>query len=81
MRESLKGRKFWGFPSGSVVKNPPVNAGATGLIPDLERSHMPRSKLAHAPQLLDLGARALELQLPKSSHTGAHPLHQGGPPK
>ena len=25
---------FWkGFPGGSVVKNPPVNAGDTGLIP------------------------------------------------
>ena len=25
-----------GFPSGSVVKNPPANAGDTGLIPDWE---------------------------------------------
>ena len=28
-----------GFPGGSVVKNPPANAGDTGSIPDLERSH------------------------------------------
>ena len=27
--------------SGSVVKNPPVNAGDTGSIPGLGRSHMP----------------------------------------
>ena len=27
-----------GIPSGSVVKNPPVNAGDTGLIPGLGRS-------------------------------------------
>ena len=27
-----------GFPGGSVVKNPPVNAGDTGLIPGLGRS-------------------------------------------
>ena len=27
-----------GFPSGSVVKNPPANAGDTSLIPGLERS-------------------------------------------
>ena len=31
----------WGFPGGTVVKNPPANAGDTrdmGLIPGLERS-------------------------------------------
>ena len=27
-----------GFPGGSVVKNPPANAGDSGLIPGLERS-------------------------------------------
>ena len=27
-----------GFPGGSVVKNPPANAGDTDLIPGLERS-------------------------------------------
>ena len=25
---------YQGFPGGSVVKNPPANAGDTGLIPD-----------------------------------------------
>ena len=34
---------FQGFPGGSVVKNPPANAGDTGLIPGPERSHMPQS--------------------------------------
>ena len=29
-----------GFPGGSVVKNPPDNAGDTGSIPDLRTSHM-----------------------------------------
>ena len=29
---------FLSFPGGSVVKNPPVNAGDAGLIPALERS-------------------------------------------
>ena len=28
----------WGFPCGSVVKNPPVNAGDTGWIPGSGRS-------------------------------------------
>ena len=32
-----------GSPGGSVMKNLPANAGDMGLIPDLERSHMPRS--------------------------------------
>ena len=32
-----------GFPGGTVVKNPPVNAGDTGSSPGPGRSHMPRS--------------------------------------
>ena len=32
-----------GFPGGTVVKNPPANAGGTGSSPGLGRSHMPRS--------------------------------------
>ena len=43
-----------GFPSGSVIKNLPANAGDTGLIHDLGRFHMPGGSSAHAPQLLSL---------------------------
>ena len=32
-----------GFPGGAVVKNLPANAGDTGSIPSLGRSHIPRS--------------------------------------
>ena len=32
-----------GFPGGSVVKNPPANAGDMGSSPGQGRSHMPRS--------------------------------------
>ena len=32
-----------GFPGGTVVKNPPANAGDTGSSPGLGGSHMPRS--------------------------------------
>ena len=39
----LKNSFFWGFPGGTVVKNPPANAGDTGLSPGPGRSHMPRS--------------------------------------
>ena len=34
---------FWEFPGGAVVKNPPANAGDTGLISGPGRSHMPWS--------------------------------------
>ena len=36
----LKSIKLVGFPGGSVVKNPPANAGDTGSIPAPERSHV-----------------------------------------
>ena len=56
------------FPGGSVVKNPPANAGDTGSSPGSGRSHMPKpvhhhywawalepmshNYWGHAPQLL-----------------------------
>ena len=49
-----KETEAWGFPSGTVVGNPPANAGDTGSCPGPGRSHMPRSNSAHAPQLLSL---------------------------
>ena len=57
-----------GFPGGTVVKNPPANAGDMGSSPGLGRSHMPRSNKARAPQLLSLRSRAREPQLPKPTH-------------
>ena len=39
----LKKEKKLGFPGGTVVKNPPANAGDTGLSPGPGRSHMPWS--------------------------------------
>ena len=42
--EWIKRMWFRDFPpGGTVVKNPPANAGDTGSIPGLGRSHMPRS--------------------------------------
>ena len=35
--------KDQGFPGGAVVKNPPANAGDTGLSPGPGRSHMLQS--------------------------------------
>ena len=34
---------FLGFPGGSVVENPPANAGDTGSIPNPGRSCVPGS--------------------------------------
>ena len=39
----FKVRSSWDFPGGTVVKNPPANAGDTGSSPGPGRSHMPRS--------------------------------------
>ena len=41
--EIFKQLKFKGFPGGSLVKNPPVNAGDTGSIPVQGRSQLPWS--------------------------------------
>ena len=43
-----------GFPGDSVLKNPPANAGDTGLIPDPGRSHMPQSNKGQVTRLLSL---------------------------
>ena len=51
------------FPGGTVVKNLPANAGDMGSSPGLGRSHMPRSKKAHAPQLLSPCATTTEAHM------------------
>ena len=40
---TLRTLQWGGFPGGTVVKNPPANAGDTGLSPDPRRSHMLQS--------------------------------------
>ena len=52
-----------GFPGGSVVKNPPTNAGDMGSIPCSGRSHMSWGNWAHVQQLLSLCSRAGKPQL------------------
>ena len=59
-----------GFPGGTVVKNPPANAGDMGSSPGPGRSHMlctcsarSQSNEACAPQLLSLRSRAHKPQL------------------
>ena len=42
---------IWGFPGGSVAKNPPANAGDTGSILDLGGSYMPWRSSPYSPQL------------------------------
>ena len=43
IKKELQRKYLWDFPGGAVVKNPPANAGDTGSIPALGRSHMPWS--------------------------------------
>ena len=52
---------------GAVDKNPPANAGDTGLIPGLGRFHMHRATKACAPQRLSPRAATIEACAP-----GAH---------
>ena len=41
-KEQIWKKTVLGFPDGTVVKNPPANAGETGSSPGPGRSHMPR---------------------------------------
>ena len=41
--KSIDKPEAWDFPGGTVVKNPPANAGDTGSSPGPGRSHMPQS--------------------------------------
>ena len=45
--------RIWpqGFPGGSVVKNPPANAGGPGLTTGPGKSHIQRNNYTHVPQL------------------------------
>ena len=64
-----------GFPGGSVVRNPPANAGDTGLIPDPARSHMLQSNKAMRHNYL-----ACAPELMKPVHLRVH-TQQGNPPQ
>ena len=50
-----------GFPGGSVVKNPPSNAGDTGSIPGLRASHVLRNNLCHNYWACELNCHNTEL--------------------
>ena len=76
---SVEGSSFWSkskkhqlrlgsrdFPSGAVVKNPPVKAGDMGPSTGSGRSHMPRSNEPHMPQLLSLCATTTEAHTPRA---------------
>ena len=61
-----------GLPGGSVVKNPPANAGDMGSVPSLGRSHVPWSSWARVPQLWNLcsGAQACSYWRPATTEGG-----------
>ena len=66
---------FGGFPGGLVVKNLPCNAKDKGSIPGPGSSHMPRSNLAHVPQVLSQCSRAHEPQPTEPPHCSCWSLH------
>ena len=99
-QKKSKNQIIWDFPGGPVVKtmlsgfpgssvgkkNPAANSGGASSIPDPERSHVPQSNSAPAPQLLSdcSGARkhnygALVPQLLKPTHPGVHALQHEKP--
>ena len=47
-------------------KNPPANAGDTGLIPGAERPHMPQSNQARVPQLPSPHAATTEAHMSRA---------------
>ena len=53
------------MPGGTVDKNPPANAGDTGLIPALGRFHMLQKTKDHASQLLSPRATTTEAHEPR----------------
>ena len=67
------------FPGGSVVMNPPANAGDMDSIPGPRRSHKSQSNQASAPQQLSLCSRAQELPLLKPMSPKARALLQEMP--
>ena len=60
-----------GFPRGSVVKNPPANAGDTGSIPDPGRSHMLWGNQAGVQQPLSWCPRAQGTKTAEPTHPRA----------
>ena len=71
--------KETGLPDGSVVKNPPANAGGTSSIPDLGKTHMLQSNQAHGGQLLSqcAGAQGPQLLSGSIAAAEAHTLRAG----
>ena len=60
------------FPGGPVVKNPPANAGDTGLIPRLGRFHMPHAtkSMGHTRENLRTAVKTQQSQIKQQSDTG-----------
>ena len=42
-KSKISRKKYWDFPGGTVVKNPPASAGDAGSSPGLGRSYMLQS--------------------------------------
>ena len=63
---------IWGFPGGTVVRNPPANGRDAGSNPGLGRSHMP-------PGQLSLCATTTEALEPESLYSMGEATATRGP--
>ena len=68
-----------GFRGGSVVKNPPDNAGDWGSTPGLVRSHTWPDNQAHVPELLSLWSRPQKPHTLEPMHRNKRSHHKGKP--
>ena len=75
MSTKKKKKKIKDLTGGTLVKNPPANAGDVGSSPSQGRSHMPRSNEARASQLLNPACLEPTLRN-KRSHHYEKPAHR-----
>ena len=74
MKEMQIKRTIEGFPGGSVVKNPPADAGDAGSVPDPGRARAPWSN--SRPEAVIQGPRATS---PEPARPGARAAAQEKP--
>ena len=69
----------WEFPGGAVAKNPPANAGDTGSVPGLGRSHAVEQLTCVLKPLKPMHQEPMLCS--KSSHHREKPEHHNKDPK
>ena len=68
----------WEFPGGAIIKNPPANAGDTGSVPALGRSHAVEQLTCALKPLKPMHREPMLCS--KSSHHSEKPEHHNKDP-